>query len=202
MTKDYESPQFDITLYCQLVNTLIYLTHSRQDISFFISVCPTSCKSLQKVIGMTRSISSTIWRVPLTLASNIVNVQTRWLATLTLTRQETMMIQNPLQDLFSASILYPWSGPLRNKRLSLYRLLKLSIVVQSMLALRLFGSNNYWESLGLLSKPQLFFIVTIKVQSRSLIILLHTVRWSMMNFIAITWDSWFNKRLLDLFIAG
>jgi hypothetical protein len=38
LTKDYESPQVDTTLYQQLVGSLIYLTHSRLDIYFVVSV--------------------------------------------------------------------------------------------------------------------------------------------------------------------
>lgn len=37
LTKDYESPQVETTLY-QLVASLIYLTHSQPDISFDVSV--------------------------------------------------------------------------------------------------------------------------------------------------------------------
>lgn len=40
LTKDYESPQVNETLYHRLVKSLIYLTHSRSDISFAISVMP------------------------------------------------------------------------------------------------------------------------------------------------------------------
>ena len=38
LTKDCESPQVDATLYSQLVENQIYLTHSRPDSSFVISV--------------------------------------------------------------------------------------------------------------------------------------------------------------------
>jgi hypothetical protein len=38
LTKTYQTPVVDATLYRQLVNNIIYLTHSRPDISFVVSV--------------------------------------------------------------------------------------------------------------------------------------------------------------------
>lgn len=38
LMKDYESPQVDATLYHWLVESMIYLTHSRPNISFAVSV--------------------------------------------------------------------------------------------------------------------------------------------------------------------
>jgi hypothetical protein len=38
LSKTYQSPKVDATLYQQLVDSLIYLTHSRPDISFVVSV--------------------------------------------------------------------------------------------------------------------------------------------------------------------
>ena len=71
-----------------------------------------------------------------------------------------------------------------------------------MLALSLFGYYSSWESLGFLSNPWMLFIVIIKVKFKSLTILLHIVRWSVLSFMPITWDSWFKKRLSLLFISG
>ena len=94
----------------------------------------------------------------------------------------------------------PLYGPIRNIRLSLCWWLKKGFVALLMLALRLFGFEKSWVSLGFLLKPQLFFTMTIKVQSRSLIILFHIVRWSILNFISTIWDNWFRKRSSLLFI--
>lgn len=102
-----------------------------------------SCRILEKVIGRLQSASSIISRVPLTSVSSIVNVQIHWLDTLAPTRKVTMMIENLHLVLLFASVLDPWFGPLR-KMMSLYELLKKSIMVLLMLALRLFRLDNSW----------------------------------------------------------
>ena len=164
--------------------------------------CPSLCSILEKFIGRLQSASFTIWRVTLILVSSIVEAPTHWWATPTRTGMVMVMIGNQLLVLCSTSVMILWSGPLRNRRLSLYQPLKLSIMVLLKLTQGLFQSKNSWVSLGFLSKPRLFFTVTIKVQFGSPIILLHIVRWSMLKFIAIIWDNWFRKRLPFLFIVG
>ena len=41
LTKDCESSNVDVNFYCQLVSSLIYLTHSRPEIFFDVSVVDT-----------------------------------------------------------------------------------------------------------------------------------------------------------------
>ena len=163
--------------------------------------CPTSCRILEKVIGTFQIVSFIISMVPLTLVSNIVDVQTCWLATPTLPGKVTVMIGNILLALFFAPVLDHWYSPLRKRRLSYYQWLNMSIMVFLMLALRIFGSEKYWVSLGFLLRPQILFIVKIKVKFRSLTILLKIVRWSMLKFISITWELWFKRRFSLLFIT-
>ena len=160
---DCESPQADTTLYCQFLSCIIYLTHSRLDISFVVNVVfhfmqYTRESHWKEAKHIVHYLKGTIH-----LVSNIVIVQTHWLVTLTLTRRAMVMIENQLLVLFFASILYLWSSPLRKRRFSLYQLLKQNMVVLSMLELRLFGSDNSWVSSSSISNPQLLFIVTIKV---------------------------------------
>lgn len=112
------------------------------------------------------------------------------------------MFGNQLLAMFFTSSLPLWFGPLINRRMFLCQVLKLSIMVLLMLALRLFGSDNVWVNSDFLSKPWLFFILKIKVQYGSMIILFNIVRWSMLHFISIIWDSLSRKRLSHLCTIG
>jgi hypothetical protein len=75
LSKTCQSPKVDATLYRQLVDSLIYLTHSRPDISFVVSVVSHLCRIPEKATGKLSKGLFIISRVPLILVSNIVEVQ-------------------------------------------------------------------------------------------------------------------------------
>jgi hypothetical protein len=94
LTKTCQTPKVDATLYRQLVDSLIYLTHSRPDISFVVSVVSQVYAGPQrKPLERSQMNCSTISRVPLILVSSIVEVQIHWSASPTPTGLATMMIK-------------------------------------------------------------------------------------------------------------
>jgi hypothetical protein len=51
-----ETPLVDSTLYRQLVGSLLYLTHSRPDLSYPVGAVPGSCRSRMSYIGKLQSV--------------------------------------------------------------------------------------------------------------------------------------------------
>ena len=119
LTKYHESPHVDITLYNQLVRSLIDLTHSRTGIFFVVIVVSLFMqdpgeihwKDAKCIAFYLKGTSHLVW--------SIVEAPTHWLTTSTLIGMMMVMIKNKLLFIFFISVMDPWSGPLRNKSLSL-----------------------------------------------------------------------------------
>jgi hypothetical protein len=59
-----DTPLVDNTLYRQLVGSLLYLTHSRLDLSYAVGQFLGSCRSHMSYIGRLQSVSFDTYREP------------------------------------------------------------------------------------------------------------------------------------------
>ena len=109
--------EVDATLYCQLVGILLYLTHTRPDLSFVVGLVAQFMKTPHE--SHWKEAKKILCYVCVQFSSGYITVQgglLYWLVSLIQIGSATLMIRNLMQVMFSALVQDLSLGPIRNNR--------------------------------------------------------------------------------------
>jgi hypothetical protein len=112
------SPKVDATLYCQLVGSLLYLTHTHPDISFVVGLVSRYMQTPHEIHW--KEAKRILHMSMVQFSSRYITVQgglLYWLVSLIQIGPTTLMIKSLLQVMFSALVQDLSLGPVRNNRL-------------------------------------------------------------------------------------
>jgi hypothetical protein len=118
-------PEVDATLYCQLVVGLLYLTHTRLDISFVVGLVARYMQTPHEIHWETtkrilRYVRGTVQYGMHYNSGGGGGGHLYWLVSPIQIGPATLMIKRLLQVMFSALVHELPLGPVRNKRLLLF----------------------------------------------------------------------------------
>jgi hypothetical protein len=118
LTTTCTSPEVDATLYCQLVGSLLYLTHTHPDLSFVVGLVSRYMKTPHEIHWkedkrILRYVCGTV-QFEIHYSSGGLLY---WLVSLIQIGPMTLMIGSLLQVMFSALVQDLSLGPVRNNRL-------------------------------------------------------------------------------------
>jgi hypothetical protein len=115
------SPEVDATLYCQLVGSLLYLTHTRLDISFVVGIVARHMQTPHESHWKaTKRIFRNVWGIVQFGIHYSSGGFLCWLVSLIQIGLRTLMIGSLLKVMFLVLVLDLSLGPVRNNMLLLF----------------------------------------------------------------------------------